>query len=107
MKESIAAKLEALCDRFDELSALLSDKRTLNETDSFRLLSKEYAELNPVVTLYQTYTKVLDEVKGLNSMLQDPDHGIRELAQEELRINNKSLRRLENDATIFTLKGSK
>ncbi len=97
MKESIAAKLEALCDRFDELSALLSDKKTLSETDSFKLLSKEYAELTPVVTSYKTYTKVLDEVKGLNNMLQDPDYGIRELAQDELRINNKSLKRLEYD----------
>ena len=43
MKESIAAKLEGLCDRFDELSALLSDKRTLTEPDTLRLFSKEYA----------------------------------------------------------------
>ena len=97
MKESITVKLEALCDRFDELSALLSEETTLNQPDSYRLFSKEYAELNPVVTLFKTYTKVLNEVKSLNNMLHDSDSGIRELAQEELQINEKNLRRLEID----------
>ena len=97
MKESITVKLEALCDRFDELSALLSEETTLNQPDSYRLFSKEYAELNPVVTTYKNYSKVLDEVQVLNNMLQDPDSGIRELVQEELRISEKSLKRLEID----------
>jgi peptide chain release factor 1 len=62
MKPSLQKKLEQLLDRHDELSALLSDADTINNQERFRPLSKEFAEIEPVVNCYRQYRQVLDDV---------------------------------------------
>ena len=49
MKASLLTKLETLTDRHEEVSALLSDSQTIANQNKFRELSREYAELEPVV----------------------------------------------------------
>ena len=57
MKDSLLKKLDVINDRFDELSALLSDQSIISEQEKFRSYSKEYADLEPVVKCYQAYCK--------------------------------------------------
>ena len=45
MKSSIQSRLEQLVDRFEEVSALLSDQGTIANQDKFRDLSREFAEI--------------------------------------------------------------
>ena len=52
MKPSLLTKLETLSDRHEEVSALLSDSQTISDQNKFRELSREYAELEPVITCY-------------------------------------------------------
>jgi peptide chain release factor 1 len=47
------AKLESLRDRFEEVAALLSDAEVMSDRERFTALSKEYAEIEPVVGCYQ------------------------------------------------------
>jgi peptide chain release factor 1 len=49
MKESIRLKLEILQERYVEVGALLSDAGVIGDQNKFRELSREYAELEPVV----------------------------------------------------------
>ena len=53
MKPSIAAKLDQLVRRLDELNALLSAEDATRDMDQYRRLSREHAELTPVVELFQ------------------------------------------------------
>lgn len=85
MKESILNKLEVLQDRYDEVAALLGDADVISDQDKFRNLSKEYAELEPVVKTFELYRKVLDNIVAAKDMLNDGDADMREMAQEELK----------------------
>ena len=49
MKESILQKLETLQERYVEVGALLSESEIISDQNRFRELSREYAELEPVV----------------------------------------------------------
>jgi peptide chain release factor 1 len=84
MKESIINKLDHLIDRHEELSALLSDGDVIGDQNKFRALSKEYAEVEPVVKCYQSYLQTLNDIDEAQSLLKDGDADMREMAQEEL-----------------------
>ena len=49
MKASLQGKLDKLADRFEELAGLLSDPDVISNQNQFRDLSREYAEIDPVV----------------------------------------------------------
>jgi len=84
MKNSIRLKLETLSERLQELDALLADPDIITAQDKFRSLSKEYAEIQPVVTCFQEYSKNLEGIVAAKEMLHDEDASIRALAEEEL-----------------------
>ena len=49
IKASLAAKLQQLCERHEELAALLGEAEVISEQTRFRAFSREYAEIEPVV----------------------------------------------------------
>jgi peptide chain release factor 1 len=55
MKPSIQLKLENLGERFEEITALLSQPGVQNNQNQFRSLSQEYAQLEPIVGCYKAY----------------------------------------------------
>ena len=85
MKASILAKLDHLSERYEEVGALLSDGDIISDQNRFRSLSKEYAELEPVVKSYQEYQSVLENIEEAKLLLKDSDEDMREMGQEELR----------------------
>ncbi len=84
MKESIKNKLDNLVDRHEELGALLSDGEVIGDQNKFRALSKEYAEVEPVVKCYENYCQALEDIEEAQSLSKDGDADMREMAQEEL-----------------------
>ena len=85
MKASILSKLDHLSERYEEVGALLSDGDIISDQNRFRGLSKEYAELEPVVKSYQAYLAVLENINEAKLLLKDSDPDMREMGQEELR----------------------
>jgi len=83
MKESITNKLDILVDRHEELGALLSDADVISDQNKYRELSKEYAEVEPVVKSYGIYSQLTADIEEAQLMLKDSDPDIREMAQEE------------------------
>ena len=63
LSASMVAKLGDLNDRFEEVSALLSDAETLADREKFTALSKEFAEIEPVVLCYQKVTVLQDSLE--------------------------------------------
>lgn len=97
MKASILEKLDSLEERYVEVGALLSDSGIISNQNKFRELSREYAELEPVVNCYRDFRKTqanLDEAKLLQ---KDGDADMREMANEEIGINEAKLAELETE----------
>ncbi len=82
MNQSIQRKLEHISDRFEEITALLSEPETQSDQNRFRDLSQEYAQLEPVVKIYTTYQQASEEIATAEEMLADPE--MAELARETI-----------------------
>lgn len=82
MKPSIERKLLNLVDRYEEVRALLSDPEVIGKQDQFRELSKEYAQIEPVVNCFNEYQAAIEAKKNAESLMDDKE--MRELAEEEV-----------------------
>ncbi|MDX1504200.1 MAG: peptide chain release factor 1 [Spongiibacter sp.] len=103
MKASIHTKLENLLDRYEEIGALLSDGEIIADQDRFRALSKEYAEIEPVVNSYAQYRQVCDDRDAATLMLEEDDADMREMAQEEIAAAEEEIERLEQELQALLL----
>ncbi len=97
MKDSLINKLEKLTERLLELDALLAAPAVINDQKKFRELSKEYAEVRPVVYCYRDYRKASDDIVTAKEMQKDTDKAMRELAVEEMKEAESRRDRLELD----------
>ncbi|WIO74605.1 peptide chain release factor 1 [Porticoccaceae bacterium LTM1] len=95
MKQSILDKLEHLLDRYEEVGVSLGDPDVIGDQKKFQAMSREYAELEPVVQTYQQYQQVLANIDEAKTMLKDSDPDMREMAQEELKEGEAALEPLE------------
>lgn len=103
MKASIVSKLDNLLDRYEEVSALLSDAEIIADQERFRNLSKEYAELEDVVTAYSRYRQVNDDMAEAAAMLEEDDPDMREMAEEELASAKEQLESMELELQTLLL----
>lgn len=95
MKSSIQARLESVSERHEEIAALLGEPATISDQNKFRDLSREYSQLEPVVTTFTDYTATNDSLKSAKEMAQDTDPDMREMAAEELPELEAKLEALE------------
>jgi peptide chain release factor 1 len=84
MKPSIQSRLEQLKERFEEVSALLSDQGTIANQDRFRDLSKEFAEIEPIVQCFQAWQQSRTDMEEAVELARDGDADMRAMAEEEL-----------------------
>jgi peptide chain release factor 1 len=95
MKASILAKLDTLAERYEEVGALMSDPDIIGDQNTFRELSKEYAELEPVVKSYSGFQAVVSNIEEAKTLAKDADPDMRAMAQDELKESEKQLELLE------------
>lgn len=72
-------KLKVLKSRHEELSALMSAGGL--DGAAFNKMSREYADLTPVVEAYDAYDRALREMDDLKSMMADPE--MKDMAESE------------------------
>lgn len=77
-------KLEAIKARFEDLGVALSNPQIVSDNNKYKQLSKEYRNLEKIVTLRNEYAKVLDDIEFNNEMMNSDDDEIRALAKEEI-----------------------
>ena len=97
MKASILAKLDSLSERYEEVGALMSDPDIIGDQNKFRELSKEYAELEPVVNCYLSFQEVVSNIDEAKALAKDSDPDMRAMAQDELKEGEQQLEVLELD----------
>ena len=103
MKDSLQQKLDRVVDRYQELAALLSDADVIADANRFRDLSREYAELEPVVQCFEQWRETSENCATARTMLDDSDADMRAMGQEELASAQQELERLEGELQTLML----
>ena len=98
MKDSIRHKLEALCERHEEVGALMSDPDIMSNQNQFRELSMEYAQLEPVTKAFDAFTSAEGDLLGAEDMLKEKDAEMRDMAMEEKKDAEQRIATLELDS---------
>jgi peptide chain release factor 1 len=96
---SLQEKLGPVKARYEELEALMSQGNLKGE--QFVSMSREYADLGPVVEAVRAYEKALAERADLEALLSDPE--MKEMAGDELRAVEKRIPALEEEIRIALL----
>jgi len=78
--------LEAIKARLDDVTRQLSDPGVTKDQGRYRTLSKEHANLTPIVATYDRYRKLERELTSQQAILADAkeDPEIKEMAHQEL-----------------------
>jgi peptide chain release factor 1 len=95
MKPTIVHKLAQLNDRLDEVNLLLASEEITHNMDYYRKLTREHAEITPIVTLFKVYKQIENDIQTAHDMLTEPD--MKSFAEEEIRANRDKLEALEGD----------
>ncbi len=103
MKASIKAKLESLLERHEEIGHLLGDADVIADQNKFRDYSKEYAQLEPIVTCFQQYQQAENDLASAQEMLKDNDLELREMAQEEQQQTQQTIDSLQQQLQVLLL----
>ncbi|MGB1172678.1 MAG: peptide chain release factor 1 [Marinobacterium sp.] len=103
MKESIRQRLESLVDRFEELSALLSDPSVISNQDQFRDFSREYSDLEPIVATFNKWNQAKEDQETALLMMEEDDADLKEMAQEEFKEAKALEEQLDADLQILML----
>ena len=96
-----ADKLHPFLDRYDEISALLSDPNIANDIEKMTKLSKEQSSIEPVATAAKKYLQILNDIEENKALLEDSELG--ELAKDELKSLEISREKLEEEIKILLL----
>ncbi len=95
MKPSIAAKLAQLSGRLEEITRLLGAEDATANLDHYRKLTREHAEIGPVVELYQRYVRGEGDLQAAQEMSGDPS--MREFAESEIKLTRERLAGIEQE----------
>ncbi len=85
MKDSILKKLETLTERHEEVGHLLGDPDVISDQNKFRDLSKEYSQLEEVVSCFARYNQLIEDLTSAEEMMKDSDPDMREMAEEDFK----------------------
>ena len=95
MKPSMLSKLDQLANRLVELDELLMSEGATANMDTYRKMTREHAELSPLVAVYRQYESALADTADAQEMLQDPE--MKDFAQEEIETAKTRMAGLEQE----------
>ena len=103
MKASVLKKLEHLKEHYAVLSKELSDPAIISDQNKFRDLSKEFAQLEPIIVCFNQFEKTTTGIDDAKAMMEEADSEMKALAQEELRELQNEKKTLEEELQVLLL----
>ena len=97
MIDSILTKLEDVSSRYNEIETLLSQPDVTANQEEYIKLSKEYADLTPVVSVFSAFKKAEEDIEEARMLMKDSDIDIKELAETEYENLKTKIEELEID----------
>lgn len=101
MTPEIAAKLDHAQDRYEEIALLLSDPEVMADPNRFRDLSKEYAQIEPLVLNFRAYQAAQQELADAQEMLADDE--LKDLAKETIADCEQQLLHLNEELRLLLI----
>ncbi len=95
MKTSMQSKLDQLTTRLAELNDLLSRPDVTSNRDQYRKLTREHAELEPVVQHYAQWRQAKEDEAAAKDLLADAS--MREFAEEEVKSARDRMLQLQTE----------
>ena len=91
-------KLEDIVNRYEDITAELSNPDVVNDQNKFKMLMKEQNNIVPIVTAFTEYKNCKQNIEDSLTMLsEESDAELLELAKEELNDSKKKMEALENE----------
>ena len=97
MIESILTKLGDVSFRYEEIESLLSKPDITSNQEEFIKLSKEYADLSPVVNAFNAFKKAEGDMNEAKVLMKDSDPEIKQMAEIEFEELKQNIDDLENE----------
>ncbi|MES3021424.1 MAG: peptide chain release factor 1, partial [Pseudomonadota bacterium] len=95
MKPSMLSKLDQLANRLVELDELLMTEGATSNMDNYRKMTREHAEIGPLVALYRQFELAGGDLAQAQEMLAEPE--MKDFAQEEIEGARARMAQLELD----------
>lgn len=95
MKPSLIAKLQQLSQRLEEVTQLLAAPEVTADINQYRKLTREHAEITPVVETYQQYVQTQEDLAVAEHMLHDAE--MKEFATEEIEAAKTRMAQLDDE----------
>ena len=98
-------QLTAVESRFEEIGMLLTRPEVVSDSEKYTALSKEYAQISPLVETYRKYKSAIDAEKEARELLEAGglDKEFKELVQEEFEQAKTDIESLEGELKILLL----
>jgi peptide chain release factor 1 len=97
-------RLQALEDRYEELSQLLCDPAVASDPKKLREYSKEHSDLEDTVVCYREYKEVVDQLQDAKSLLEEKlDDEMREMVKMEITELSERKEELEARQKVLLL----
>lgn len=98
-------KLAMAKARYDEISAKLSDPKSIADNKLYTELMREYKNLTPLINMYKKYLKAEHDYEDAKSALDDgaADAEFRRMAEEEMRSAKDEMEKCGEELKILLL----
>ncbi|MGO2386360.1 MAG: peptide chain release factor 1 [Psychrobacter sp.] len=104
MKESLRLRLDQMVDRYEEVTALLSDPSVISDNNKFRELSVEHSDLMEITTLWQNYVGAETDQADAEAMLADAtDPDMKEMMVDEIESARDTIVEMEEALNVMML----
>ena len=97
------AKVKEIEERYNELEVDLANPEVVRDQKAYQTYAKEHSMLTPIITAFRKHQSLQDEILDNQSLLDDPDPEIRQLAKEELDNLRASLSKIEQNLKILLI----
>jgi len=101
LSPEVQKKLEAIEQRYEELTHALSDPAVASSGERFKKVSKERASVEPTVVALRAWRKLTREIADNRALLADAD--MRDLAKEELALLEPQQEPAEEQLKVFLI----
>ncbi|MDR1356375.1 MAG: peptide chain release factor 1 [Tannerellaceae bacterium] len=101
---SLLSRLDGLVSRFEEIGTLIADPSATDDMERFVRLSKEYRELERIVSARAEYARALNGAEEAKAVMEtEQDAEMRDMAREELEACNNLIPALEEEIKLLLI----
>ncbi len=104
VNNSILEKLEGLESRYQEVATLITDPDVIVDQQRYVKLTKEYKDLGNIIKARERYIGCLNSIEEAKDiMTNESDAEMKEMAREELTINEELQPKLEEEIKLLLI----